>query len=71
MPKKIRELKQSLKKAGFTCTPAKGSHSKWKHPQLPEAIIMAGKDGDDAKLYLENQVDQAVKKLKEINEQED
>ena len=70
MPKKISELKQLLKKAGFTCTPAKGSHSKWKHP-LSESIIIAGKDGDDAKLYLEKQVIQAIKKLKEINEQED
>ncbi len=49
MPKKIRELKSLLLKAGFTYQPAKGSHTKWKHSKLSKAIIIAGKDGDDAK----------------------
>jgi predicted RNA binding protein YcfA (HicA-like mRNA interferase family) len=48
MPKKIRELKSLLLKAGFFYKPAKGSHSKWIHPKLPKAIIIAAKDGDDA-----------------------
>ncbi|MEH2317643.1 type II toxin-antitoxin system HicA family toxin [Nostoc sp.] len=52
MPKKIREFKSLLLQAGFTYKPAKGSHSKWIHPQLPKAIIIAGKDGSDAKPYL-------------------
>ncbi|MEO0688164.1 MAG: type II toxin-antitoxin system HicA family toxin, partial [Cyanobacteria bacterium J06649_11] len=46
MPKKIRELKSLLQKAGFTYQPAKGSYTKWKHPKLSKAIIIAGKDGD-------------------------
>lgn len=58
MPKKIRELKSLLLKAGFICQPAKGSHSKWKHPKLPQAIVIAGRDGSDAKLYLEKQVNE-------------
>lgn len=66
MPKKIRELKSLLLKAGFTYQPAKGSHSKWIHSQLSQAIIIAGKDGSDAKAYLEKQVSDALKRLKEI-----
>lgn len=50
MPKEIRELKSLLLQAEFIYKPAKGSHSKWMHPQLPKAIIIAGKDGSDAKL---------------------
>jgi predicted RNA binding protein YcfA (HicA-like mRNA interferase family) len=52
MPKKIRELKSLLKKAGFIYRCAKGSHTRWYHPLLPEdPITISGKDGDDAKLY--------------------
>lgn len=65
MPKKIRELKTLLVKAGFIYKPAKGSHTKWIHPRLPQAIIIAGKDSSDAKPYLEKQVNDALKKLKE------
>ena len=68
MPKKIRELKSLLVKAGFTYRPAKGSHTKWIHPQLSQAIIIPGKDGSDAKPYLEKQVNDALEKLKEIEE---
>ena len=63
MPKKIRELKSLLKKAGFTVQPAKGSHSKWTHPKLSQSIIIAGKDSSDARSYLEKQVMDALKKL--------
>lgn len=71
MPRKIRELKNLLLKAGFICQPAKGSHSKWKHPKLPQAIIIAGKDGSDAKLYLERQVNDCLEALKKIEEEEE
>ncbi|MEC4812601.1 MAG: type II toxin-antitoxin system HicA family toxin [Scytonema sp. PMC 1069.18] len=70
MPKKIRELKSLLLQAGFTHQSAKGSHSKWTHPKLPKAIIIAGKDGSDAKPYLEKQVNDALEKLRDIEEQE-
>ncbi len=70
MPKKIRELKSLLLKAGFSYKPAKGSHSKWVHPKLPKAIIIASKDGDDAKAYLEKQVNEALDQLKEMNEED-
>jgi predicted RNA binding protein YcfA (HicA-like mRNA interferase family) len=63
MPKKIRELKSLLKKAGFIVQPAKGSHSKWTHPNLSQSIIIAGKDGSDSRSYLEKQVMDVLKKL--------
>jgi predicted RNA binding protein YcfA (HicA-like mRNA interferase family) len=67
MPKKIRELKAALRKAGFSSKPAKGSHEKWKHEQLSQKIIIAGKDGSDAKPYLEEQVREALEQLEKIN----
>jgi predicted RNA binding protein YcfA (HicA-like mRNA interferase family) len=70
MPKKIRELKSLLLKAGFICQPAKGSHSKWKHPKLTKAIIIAGKDGNDAKLYLEKLVNETIEVLRQIEAEE-
>ena len=70
MPKKIRELKSLLLKAGFTYQPAKGSHTKWKHSKLSKAIIIPGKDGDDAKIYLEKQVNESLEKLKNLQEEE-
>ncbi|MEH2201876.1 type II toxin-antitoxin system HicA family toxin [Nostoc sp.] len=71
MPKKIRELKSLLLQAGFNYKPAKGSHSKWIHPQLPKAIIIAGKDGSDAKPYLEKQVNEALEEVNKIKEDEE
>jgi predicted RNA binding protein YcfA (HicA-like mRNA interferase family) len=70
MPKKIKELKNILLKAGFVCQPAKGSHSKWKHPKLAKAIIIAGKDGNDAKLYLEKLVNETIEVLRQIEAEE-
>jgi predicted RNA binding protein YcfA (HicA-like mRNA interferase family) len=56
-----------LLKAGFTYRPGKGSHTIWTHDQLPELpITIAGKDGDDAKIYLEKTVKQRLKKLEEL-----
>jgi predicted RNA binding protein YcfA (HicA-like mRNA interferase family) len=63
MPKKVRELKAILLKAGFFYVPAKGSHGKWRHPNLSQSIIIADKDGSDAKRYLEKQVEQAIQAL--------
>lgn len=56
MPKKIRELKSMLMKAGFTQRPGKGSHSIWRHARLQGAIVLAGNDGSDAKPYQEKRV---------------
>ncbi|MGJ5629656.1 type II toxin-antitoxin system HicA family toxin [Nostoc sp. CALU 1950] len=70
MPKKIRELKAILLKAGFVYRPAKGSHTFWTHPLiLDEPITIAGKDGDDAPRYLEKQVNRVLKQLGEVEEE--
>ena len=71
MPKKIRELKAILLKAGFVYRPAKGSHTFWTHPLIPdEPVTISGKDGDDALRYLEKQVNRVLKQLGEIEEEE-
>ncbi len=68
MPKKIRELKTLLRKSGFTEEPAKGSHTKWSHPLLSGKLTLSGKDGEDAKPYQEKDVNNALKQLSKIQE---
>jgi len=66
MPKKIRELRSALSKAGFQVIRTKGSHQRWVHTLLPELpLTIAGKDGDDAKSYLEKLVKSALNALKD------
>lgn len=66
MPKKIRELKAMLRKAGFECIRVRGSHERWVHSNLPELpITLAGKDGKDAKPYLEKLVNAALQQLED------
>ena len=71
MPKKIRELKSLLLKAGFTYRSGKGSHTKWFHALLAEPVILSGNDGADAKPYQERDVSLSLHKLEEIREQEE
>ena len=61
MPKKVRELKAMLRKAGFSSRSGKGSHTVWSHPKLSDSVTVSGNDGDDAKMYLEKQVRAAIK----------
>jgi predicted RNA binding protein YcfA (HicA-like mRNA interferase family) len=64
MPKKVRELKAMLKKAGFCWRPGKGSHTVWSHALLPgRRITVAGNDGDDARKYLEKEVETAIERV--------
>ncbi len=52
MPRKKRQPKQDLRRAGFVedIDPGKGSHTTWVHPRFPDlSIVIAGYDGDDAK----------------------
>ena len=63
MPKKLRELKSLLRKAGFIQRAGKGSHTVWLHPSLSDAVVLSGSDGDDAKPYQQRDVDLALKKL--------
>ncbi len=63
MPKKIRELKKMLKKAGFSQRTGKGSHTNWFHPFYSGRITISGKDGADARDYQEKEVFQAIKEV--------
>lgn len=64
MPVKVKRLKAILLKAGFYSRSAKGSHTKWVHPQFPGAyVILSGKDGNDAKQYQIEDVQDALRKV--------
>jgi len=66
VPKKIRELKAMLRKAGFSSRPGKGSHTFWVHPALADRITISGADGDDAQRYQEAEVRNILRKLREV-----
>lgn len=68
MPKKIRQLKAMLRKAGFYSRSGKGSHTVWEHPKLKEELALSGNDGDDAKAYQEMKVQKFLRKLKEVQD---
>lgn len=64
MPPKIRQLKSALLRAGFQSRSAKGSHTKWIHPQFPGVYVtLSGKDGSDAKYYQIEDVQDALRKV--------
>ena len=63
MPKKIRELVQSLKKAGFVDRGGKGSHRNFKHSSGTK-ITISGNPGHDAKKYQERDVEKAIREVK-------
>jgi predicted RNA binding protein YcfA (HicA-like mRNA interferase family) len=65
MPRKVRQFKKELKDLGYNSRPGKGSHQVWTHPLLAKTIVIADKDGDDVQGYLEKQLQQALKLLKE------
>jgi predicted RNA binding protein YcfA (HicA-like mRNA interferase family) len=60
MPKKVRELKQLLRKLNFQELPGKGSHTNWIHPYYSGKLTVSGKDGADAKSYQEKDVRDAI-----------
>ena len=60
MPKKIRELKSMLRKAGFRWRPGKGSHTIWEHPLADKSVTISSNDGADAKRYQEREVAQQI-----------
>ncbi len=64
MPKKVRELKQILRKEGFIELDGKGSHTNWIHPLYSGKLTVSGKDGDDAKRYLEKAVEEALMEIR-------
>ena len=67
MPKKLRDLKALLHKAGFVQRTGKGSHTVWQHHLLHEAVVLSGNDGDDAKPYQQRDVNLVLKRLEELD----
>jgi predicted RNA binding protein YcfA (HicA-like mRNA interferase family) len=70
MPRKIRELKADLRKAGFVeqRDRGKGSHSFWVHPAWRgKSVTIPGRDGDDAKDYLEKHVREAIAHIQAVD----
>ena len=66
MPRKIRQLKVDLRKAGAYLVSQEGSHTKWRHPLVPAStLILSGHDGDDAKPYQERAVHDLLRKIAE------
>jgi predicted RNA binding protein YcfA (HicA-like mRNA interferase family) len=64
MPLKIKQLKATLAKAGFSWRPGKGSHTFWTHPNLPDLrVTLSGNDGDDAHKYQILDVKNALRRL--------
>lgn len=66
MPRKVRELIQDLKSAGFyeISGGGKGSHREFVHKNYAGAVTISGKIGEDAKIYQEKQVEQALEQVK-------
>jgi len=58
VPRKIRELKQDLRRAGYAQIKhrGKGSHTVWEHPLVEDDLTLSGHDGDDARPYQERDV---------------
>ena len=62
MPRKIRQLVADLESSGFVLVlGGKGSHRKFRHARFSGAVILSGKDGEDAQHYQEKQVRNAIR----------
>ena len=59
MPRKIRELIEDLKRAGFIDRGGKGSHRNFSHSNLLKPITISGKLGEDVFLYQEKAIKEA------------
>jgi predicted RNA binding protein YcfA (HicA-like mRNA interferase family) len=46
MAKKYREVRQALCDAGWSVVRQRGSHELWAHPDVPQRVVVAGKDSD-------------------------
>lgn len=68
MPRKVRELKADLRRAGFRQLKrrGKGSHTYWAHPQVSGTVTLSGHDGADADHYQEDDVRTALEKARQI-----
>ncbi len=62
MPRKVRELIDDLKRAGFTDRGGKGSHRNYVHPR-GRRVTLSGGLSNDAKPYQEQEVRQAIEEV--------
>ena len=70
MPRKLRELRAELRRAGWRLERQTGSHQTWRHSRLPGINVrLAGSDGDDAKPYQESNVARALDSVKETTQE--
>lgn len=66
MPRKIRQLKADLRRAGANVVRQRGSHATWQHPAISGVLVeLAGHDGDDAQQYQERDVRNALRRIAE------
>lgn len=64
MPRKIRQLKGDLRRAGAAIVRQRGSHGTWQHPAIDGVLVeLAGHDGDDAHQYQERDVRDALRRI--------
>ncbi len=69
MPRKIRQLKRDLRRAGAEKVHQKGDHEKWTHPLVPEYYVeLSGADGGDAQRYQEQQVGELLRRIQRATE---
>lgn len=64
VPRKIRELRAELERAGFVDRGGKGSHRKFRHPSGAQ-VVLSGQSGDDAHRYQERLVKEALHQIEQ------
>lgn len=64
LPPKVRDLTDTLLRAGFVDRGGKGSHRNFVHPKVSNPITISGKAGDDAKSYQVRAVRLAIEESK-------
>ena len=67
MPRKVRELRAELRRAGFVLVRQEGSHETWRHPSGAK-VTLAGADGADAQRYQERDLRQALARARQWKE---
>jgi predicted RNA binding protein YcfA (HicA-like mRNA interferase family) len=72
VPRKLRQLKTDLRRAGASIVRQRGSHTTWQHPDIPGVLVeLAGQDGDDAQPYQERDVRAALQRIADAHIKED